>query len=84
MLLFGLHFRVKKLNNQTDHAFEIVNHQKEGYIPTFAWTPVKGTKEITAILLMINQTKVALLIVWLFLKDTQEEKSRTVKDLIHG
>lgn len=30
MLLLSLHFRVKKLNNQTDHAFEIVNHEKEG------------------------------------------------------
>lgn len=77
-------FQAKKLNNQADHASEIANHEKEGCIPTFAWIPVKGTKEITAILLMINQTKKTLLIVWFLLKDTQEEKSRTVKDLIHG
>lgn len=54
-VVVGFAFRVEKNpKHQTEYPFEIVNHEKEGYLPSFAWIPVNWTIEITITLFMIN------------------------------
>lgn len=49
-MIVGFAFQGKTQTNpnQPEYLFEIVNHEKEGYIPSFAWI------EITITLFMIN------------------------------